>query len=634
MDLPITQTHVKRIEQWTIEDTYSRANVRKHVKKVVLDMIEDDQMAIIFQNITNRVLEWQLGDYYKSKNARRDFIQDLTIDNIALDIVISVLPVTRKSPIQSIATRLAKQLGFTDVFDGIRTASELLGACAKTGLYQMWLNPITLQCQVEMPQGLINYINKTQYLNPMVCSPMPWIDNSNGGYISVCQSAILGRQNHHLKKQGLDALNIAQEVEWELDMQMVNYIEKPKNECISNQQIEGHIRQTNSALDVYQDLVNQGNEFFFVWRFDFRGRMYTQGYFVNLQSTDYKKSILNFTQKKVISEDRNEDGFSGLDYTKIAVANAYGLDKQCWDDRILWVDNHSHELGNYTGSADEPFMYTKACHALEAEIRNEETGFIMGLDATASGLQLMACLTGCIDTARNTNLIDTGQRMDIYGLVADEMNKLGISKVSRAQVKHPVMTTFYGSTAQPRDLFGEGTRELQAFYQVLHRELPGAMKLMTIMQSYWDPLAIKHQWSLPDGHVVIAPVYQKVDKKIEVDELNHATFTHRADVIMPADNGLSLAANIIHSIDGYVVREMYRGTADVGIQMAAIHDSFWCHPNDMGVLRELYRSILADIAGSHLISHILYEISGKKVNYLKKSQNLPDLILKSEYALS
>jgi len=142
-----------------------------------------------------------------------------------------------------------------------------------------------------------------------------------------------------------------------------------------------------------------------------------------------------------------------------------------------------------------------------------------------------------------------------------------------------------------------------------------------------------HNWQA-NGHVVIAPVYQKVDKKIEVDELRHATFTHRADVIMPAKNGLSLAANIIHSIDGYVVREMYRRTSNIGVQMAAIHDSFWAHPNDMNILRQLYVEILSEIADSHLISYILKEICGSNVIYTKRSNSLPTLLLESEYALS
>ena len=297
MDTAIT----KRVEQITIEDSYSRINIRANVKQAILDMTSEEGVIYdIFAATQSAILGYLTGDYYESKNKRIAHIMDITSEDLALEVMIAVLPVTRKSPVQSIATRLANQLGYDNVFDGVRTAAELLGACAKTGLYQVWLNPITIQATVSLPADVMTYIEKTQYMNPMVCQPVNWTDNNNGGYISVCQSVILGKHNRHDKKQAVDALNIAQSVEWELDMQMVNYIEKPKNTCTTKQQIDGHIRQTNSALDVYQDLVDQGNSFYFVWRFDFRGRMYTQGYFVNLQSTDYKKSILNFKHQQII----------------------------------------------------------------------------------------------------------------------------------------------------------------------------------------------------------------------------------------------------------------------------------------------------------------------------------------------
>jgi len=191
--------------------------------------------------------------------------------------------------------------------------------------------------------------------------------------------------------------------------------------------------------------------------------------------------------------------FTGKAYVKIALANAYGLDKMEWAARINWVDNQeTPELIKRMETASDPFMYTKCLHAKVDMDREEPTGFIMGLDATASGLQLMACLTGCEDTARNTNLINTGTREDIYTKVAHEMSAILGRPVSRSAIKHPVMTTFYGSKAQPKALFGEGTPELKAFYQVLNKELSGAMSLMRILQSHWNPLATKHEWTLPD----------------------------------------------------------------------------------------------------------------------------------------
>lgn len=66
---------------------------------------------------------------------------------------------------------------------------------------------------------------------------------------------------------------------------------------------------------------------------------------------------------------------------------------------------------------------------------------------------------------------------------------------------------------------------------------------------------------------------EPVSKKIEIDEMDHATFTHRVYVNMAMPTGISLAANIIQSIDAYIAREMIRRSHNQGFEMLAIHDN-------------------------------------------------------------
>ena len=81
---------------------------------------------------------------------------------------------------------------------------------------------------------------------------------------------------------------------------------------------------------------------------------------------------------------------------------------------------------------------------------------------------------------------------------------------------------------------------------------------MEMLLGSWQPFALSHDWSLPDGFEAKCKVMTPVDVKIEVDELDHATFTHRFYENEGTETGLSIAANIIHSIDGMIVREMNR----------------------------------------------------------------------------
>ena len=327
--------------------------------------------------------------------------------------------------------------------------------------------------------------------------------------------------------------------------------------------------------------------------------------------------------------------FTGIEYIKIDIANQFGFDKLRWDERIQWATTMDSCLEDIVEDAKDPILYAKAVMTLRDAQRRIPTGYMIGLDATASGLQIMACLIGCHKTAANVNLINTGYREDVYQKVADVMTKLTTNTYEKDQVKYPVMTTFYGSKKQPKDLFGDKSPELHAFIETLNEELTGAMECMEDMQGCWQPEALEHQWTLPDGHVACVKVEQPVDRKIEIDEYNHATFTFRSYENIPAPKGLSLAANIIHSIDGYIVREMVRKADKQGFYMLHIHDSFWASPNHMNKVRQNYLDILMEITDSDLLEHILREITGNnELKFIKLSDNLCANIQDAEYALS
>ena len=326
--------------------------------------------------------------------------------------------------------------------------------------------------------------------------------------------------------------------------------------------------------------------------------------------------------------------FTGGQYINIAIANHYGMDQLTWDERIDWTDQRMGDLRSFTAEAKEPLLMEKAINALEDAQNGIPTGYIMGLDATASGLQVLAALTGCKKTAEAVNLTNTGKREDVYLKTSKQMSGLTGMTFDRKDIKKPLMTNFYGSTAEPKAIFGEG-EVLDAFYKAMEEELPGACLALEAIQSCWQVDALAHQWTLPDLHVARVKVMEMEQKKIEVGELDGATFTYQASVNKASDWGLSLAANIVHSIDGYIVREMVRRAYKQGWEILSIHDCFWCGPNHMNKLRQNYIDILAEIADSTLLQDILNEITGNPEGTIDKlSDDLGDCIRESEYALS
>lgn len=255
--------------------------------------------------------------------------------------------------------------------------------------------------------------------------------------------------------------------------------------------------------------------------------------------------------------------FTGYQYIKIDIANHYGLDKEVFEDRIQWVDDHYHELESLVNDADTPALYLAAVIALRDAKAGRPSGHLVGLDACSSGIQIMGALMGCRVTCESTGLIDPNVRADIYSDVTDVMNnKLQQEGIritpKRKDVKQALMTHFYGSKEKPKEIFGDETIELEKFYEAQAEVAPGAVIAMDELLQSWQPWAKSHEWVLPDGFNAKCKVMTPVDVKIEIDELDHATFTHRFYENEGTERGLSIAANIIHSIDGMIVREMNR----------------------------------------------------------------------------
>lgn len=248
--------------------------------------------------------------------------------------------------------------------------------------------------------------------------------------------------------------------------------------------------------------------------------------------------------------------FTGIQYLKIDIANNYGLDKLKWDERIQWFDDNEANLANLIDTAKEPALFYAGIKAYYDALKGVPIGYMISLDATASGLQILAALTGDTSAASLCNVIDTGDREDAYTVVYEEMcRRIGeASKIAQPDVKQAIMTSLYGSTAMPKQVFGEGEL-LTVFYQTMEDLAPGAWELNDAFLNMWDPEALINEWVLPDNfHVkvkVMAPCTDVVNFLNEPFEVHYKKNA-------PVEQGRSLAANATHSVDGMIVREVSR----------------------------------------------------------------------------
>ena len=252
--------------------------------------------------------------------------------------------------------------------------------------------------------------------------------------------------------------------------------------------------------------------------------------------------------------------FTGFEYLLIDLANAYGHDKLLFDERIQWAKDNMDQLEALADQAETKPLYIKALMAIRKAQAGLPTGHMVGLDGCCSGIQVMSVLTGCVEGAKSTGLIIPNHRADAYTATTAIMNEIlgGALVVSRKDAKQSLMTTMYGSKKTPKDVFGEDTPELAAFYQATQIIAPGAWELLQDLLASWQPYALEHSWKMPDGYDVRIKVMTKKEARIEVDELDHASFTYEFYENEGQEKGLSNAANVTHSMDAYILRAMHR----------------------------------------------------------------------------
>lgn len=252
--------------------------------------------------------------------------------------------------------------------------------------------------------------------------------------------------------------------------------------------------------------------------------------------------------------------FTGFEYLLIDAANQYGHDKMLFDDRITWARNNLNNLENLINKAETKPLFIKAVMAIRKAQANKPTGHLVGFDAVCSGMQIMSAITGCVAGATATGLVDQNRRADAYSSVTECMNNIlpSVKPISRSNAKRAVMTSFYGSKATPKEVFGEDSIELKTFYQAMNIVAPGAWELLQILLASWQPFALKHSWKLPDGYDAVVKVMEKKVARIEIDELAHSSFTYQYYENQGTEKGLSNVANVVHSIDAYVLRCIHR----------------------------------------------------------------------------
>lgn len=130
-----------------------------------------------------------------------------------------------------------------------------------------------------------------------------------------------------------------------------------------------------------------------------------------------------------------------IDYLKADIAARFGMDKQSFEDRLLFTNLNIQDLENKTVEAKEPILYSSSVRALRDIQNGKPSGYGVIFDCSASGMQLLSIITGDTNGASISNV--TGQNitdpyLELYKVM---QKKVGQSvTIDRDDLKLAIMT--------------------------------------------------------------------------------------------------------------------------------------------------------------------------------------------------
>ena len=466
--------------------------------------------------------------------------------------------------------------------------------------------------QGEIPYEFINKIQKVSYkLNPFIVKVAKELEE-RGINVGKFRPVI----NHEIPPKPFDIdTNEESRREWKTQAKIVRELLKAetRKSC-----------RTRMTMDVVREF--EGKDYFIPWSFDYRGRAYPIPNLLTPQDTDFGKSLIMFSEGAKITG-------TGADWLCFQVATTYGLDKACMQDRLRWAHTNwelisrvaTNPLDNIADweHADEPWLFLAACEEFYSVVIAEtrtHTHLPVAVDATCSGLQILAGLSKDASTARMVNVIGGPKPRDAYAVIAlhsmdaipDRLKPHWDRKVTkRCVMTIPYNAKPFSNRSYIRDAFKEKevdvtkeelTQCVQAVRAAMNEVVPGAMDVMKWIETE-IARAIKAgadeiRWTTPSGFIVKQRLMKTSREVIQSQLMGRVMIS-----ISGKETGVDLkhhknatAPNLIHSLDASL---LHIAMTDVDFPIALIHDCVLCRATDMCTLSTLVRKTYMTLFAEH-----------------------------------
>lgn len=381
-------------------------------------------------------------------------------------------------------------------------------------------------------------------------------------------------------------------------------------------------RMTMEAAKLFKDK----KEFFIPWSYDYRGRTYPIPAFLTPQDTDFGKSLLKFSEEAYMTPKAEE-------WIAFSVASNKGLDKAPMHERMQWVAENDEvisavaldPIGNLHlwEGMEEPWQFLAACEEYYNCVITCDRTFTslpIAVDATCSGLQILAGLCRDKSTAKLVNVLPSSRPQDAYAVVAEaacpDVPGCIQPYMDRKTVKRVVMTVPYNAKPHSnrgyiRDALKDKgvevdkddlTATVKAVRDAMNRVVPGPMAAMKWIESEVSKAlkrgATKIEWVTPSGFVVTQKLNKKLFERVTLQLLGRVDIrvaTEDSDKVDINHHKNATAPNLIHSLDASL---LHLSTLRFDAPISLIHDSVLCRATDMSslssIVREVYMHLFAE----------------------------------------
>lgn len=283
-----------------------------------------DELPVSYDKVQTQLLVEKMYNKKQQRNLLRkcfanviEPIKDqLQSETIVLDIL-GILALRQEIYASSLVEMLVEKSQVDTSKKEIATAIVQAGTLGLfTGLVVN--NNLKLVSKYSLHEDVNSILKQYQYLPPMIirpCSLNQKHNNKGSGYLTIGSDSLILNNNHHTNDICIDTLEVLNSTELCLNIDVIKQIrnswsnlDKPKEGETDEdyqQRVKAFEEFEKAFMKTSAYLVNQDNLFYLTHKFDKRGRIYCNGWTVSYQGNSYQKAVIEFKNKKPITNNVN-----------------------------------------------------------------------------------------------------------------------------------------------------------------------------------------------------------------------------------------------------------------------------------------------------------------------------------------